>query len=300
MLSAYIPADRVTTNTNRVPHFQVEKLESAGDLSFLQTSSGERCAYFRLIWVTAGEGNFRIDMKHYAIGANFLFFIRPGQFYTLEKSTPPEGYIITFTGPFLGMDDKKHDSQYTGNLLGFFSQQVVQIDCETMIDIKETIDKMIKEQYNVNAFSMELLKRYFKIFLIYLTRQFEGIRETGLQTKNVEYVKRFMAMVDKDFTEKRMVADYALDLYLTPNYLNQIVKKVTGYSAGHHIRQRIILEAKRKAVYSDKSMKEIAYTLGFTDIAHFSKLFKKIAGVNFVDFKRDKLPVPYIPEMGIA
>jgi AraC family transcriptional activator of pobA len=300
MLSTYISADRSPINAKRLPHFQVEKLPSAHDLNFLQADSGERCAYFRLLWITSGEGSFWIDMQQYAIGPNFLFFIRPGQVHTLERADSLEGYSITFTGSFLGMDDEKYDSQYTGNLLGFFSQQVVQIDCETMIDIKETLDKMIKEQYNVHAFSIELLKRYFKIFLIYLTRQFDEIRETGLQTKNVEYVKRFMALVDKDFKEKKMVADYALDLYLTPNYLNQIVKKVTGHSAGYHIRQRIILEAKRKAVYSDKSMKEIAYTLGFTDIAHFSKLFKKIAGVNFVDFKRDKLPVPYIPEMGIA
>lgn len=295
-----MPANRSNTNANRLPHFQIEKMGLADELSLPLASSKELSSCFRLVWVTSGEGNLWIDMKQYTVGTNCLFFIRPGQVYMMERGNSPEGYVITFTGSFLGMDDEKYDSQYTGNLLGFFSQQVVQIDCETTIDIKETLDKMIKEQYNVHAFRIELLKRYFKIFLIYLTRQFEEIRETGLQTKNVEYVQRFMALVDKDFKEKKMVADYALDLYLTPNYLNQIVKKVTGYSAGHHIRQRIILEAKRKAVYSDKSMKEIAYTLGFTDIAHFSKLFKKIAGVNFVDFKRDKLPVPYIPEMGIA
>jgi AraC-like DNA-binding protein/mannose-6-phosphate isomerase-like protein (cupin superfamily) len=300
MLTTYTPADRSNIHANRFPHFQIEKIEPAEDPGLLLTSFKENRSCFRLIWVTSGEGNFWIDMRQYVIGANFLFFIRPGQVYTMERGNPLEGYIISFTGSFLGMDDERSDSQYTGNLLGFFSQQVIQIDCEAVTDIKETLDKMIKEQYNVHAFRIELLKRYFKIFLIYLTRQFEEIRETGLQTKNVEYVKRFMALVDKDFKEKKMVADYALDLYLTPNYLNQIVKKVTGHSAGHHIRQRIILEAKRKAVYSDKSMKEIAYTLGFTDIAHFSKLFKKIAGVNFVDFKRDKLPVPYIPEMGIA
>ena len=59
------------------------------------------------------------------------------------------------------------------------------------------------------------------------------------------------------------------------NYLNEIIKKTTGYSAGYHIRQRVVLEAKRKAAYSDSCMKEIAYHLGFCDIAHFSKFFKE-------------------------
>ncbi len=80
-------------------------------------------------------------------------------------------------------------------------------------------------------------------------------------------------------------------LFVTPNYLNEIIKKITGYSAGYHIRQRITLEAKRMALYSDNSMKEIAYNLGFLDCAHFSKFFKTITGSNFTEFKKEKLTI---------
>ena len=84
-----------------------------------------------------------------------------------------------------------------------------------------------------------------------------------------------------------MVADYACQLFITPNYLNEIVKKTTDYSAGYHIRQRIALEAKRQAMYSPLSIKEVAYYLGFTDTAHFSKFFKNTTGKNFSDFKKE-------------
>ena len=84
-----------------------------------------------------------------------------------------------------------------------------------------------------------------------------------------------------------MVAEYAQKLLVTPNYLNGIIKKNTGYSAGHHIRQRVVLEAKRMSRYSDAAMKEIAYNLGFADISHFSKFFKTEAGTNFSDFKKE-------------
>ena len=40
------------------------------------------------------------------------------------------------------------------------------------------------------------------------------------------------------------------------------------------IRERILLEAKRLLVYSDKSIKEIAYEIGFEDIQSFSRFFK--------------------------
>ena len=101
-----------------------------------------------------------------------------------------------------------------------------------------------------------------------------------------------MELLDKNFKEKKMVAEYAAQLLVTPNYLNLIVKKNTGISAGHHIRQRIVLEAKRMGRYSGAGMKAIAYDLGFLDSAHFSKFFKTFGGTNFSEFKKGALTVP--------
>ena len=83
-----------------------------------------------------------------------------------------------------------------------------------------------------------------------------------------------------------MVKEYADMLAVTPNYLNEMVKEVSGFTASHHIQQRIILEAKRKVIFEGDSLKEIAYGLGFWDPAHFSKFFKNSSGVNFTDFKK--------------
>ena len=107
-----------------------------------------------------------------------------------------------------------------------------------------------------------------------------------------------MVSLEKKFKEKKMVADYAAELFITPNYLNGIIKKITGFSAGYHIRQRVVLEAKRLGRYSDAGMKEIAYSLGFEDSSHFSKFFKAVAGMNFSDFKKEGLAYPLFPQQG--
>jgi AraC-like DNA-binding protein len=92
--------------------------------------------------------------------------------------------------------------------------------------------------------------------------------------------------VEQKFITHKKVTEYADHLAVTPNYLNEIVKRASGFPASHHIQQRIVLEAKRHATYSDSSMKEIAYHLGFDDIAHFSKFFKNVVGQSFTDFKK--------------
>ena len=73
-----------------------------------------------------------------------------------------------------------------------------------------------------------------------------------------------------------------------PNYLNRTVKKMTGLTASYHIQQQIILEAKRQAIHSNVSMKEIAYFLGFDNLAHFSKFFKNNSGMSFSTFKKER------------
>ena len=82
-------------------------------------------------------------------------------------------------------------------------------------------------------------------------------------------------------------------LSVSANYLNVTVKKVSGYPVSYHIQQQIIQEAKRQAVYTDKSMKEIAYQLGFEAITHFSKFFKKNEGSNFSLYRKTTCRVMY-------
>jgi AraC-like DNA-binding protein len=146
---------------------------------------------------------------------------------------------------------------------------------------------MMKECGNLYLFKAEILRRYFKIFLIYLTRQFPTVLKTTMQSRNIELAEKFKSHLEKNFRTQKKVADYARLLSVTPNYLNEIVKKITGYPASHHIRQRVVLEAKRQAAYSDICMKEVAWQLGFSDIAHFSKFFKNSTGVNFSEFKKE-------------
>ena len=152
--------------------------------------------------------------------------------------------------------------------------------------MEEMAEKMVKEYSNFFLLRSEILKGYLKIFLIYLTRQFERSSQTETQSKNIDLVKKFLALIEEDFITKRMVTDYADKLIVTPNYLNEVVKKTTGFPASHHIQQRIVLEAKRQAAYSSLTMKEIAYQLGFDDTAHFSKFFKNVSGESFTDFKK--------------
>ncbi len=260
--------------------------EETGSLDELSKNSD----YFQLFWITQGTGTYIVDLEKTSIQSNHVFCIKPGQKHKLGLDDNARGFVFLFTESFINTGELEFDLGCQSGFLHLFSPSAgIILQHEILNDMKDLVDKILKEFNNLFSFKTEILKRYFKIFLIYLTRGFEEKFKPVMQTRNMEMVQNFMRLVEKNFKEKKMVADYAGHLAVTPNYLNEVVKKNTGHSAGHHIRQRVILEAKRIAVYSDLSMKEIAYELGFLDPYHFSKFFKTAAGINFSDFKKERV-----------
>lgn len=270
-------------------HFEIHSLQWMYENMECFFNKPQSNKNFKIIWITKGNGVQQVDFNKTIIENNSLLFIKPGQVHQLNLIGPFEGYVISFFDSFLCTEDQESNSSYHTSLFKLFATVGgirVQND---FVDMKNIAEKMLKEFDGDNLFRAEILRRYFKILLIYITRQLEGKFETVRPTRNMEIVQQFMGLLENNYKEQKMVADYASMLSVTPNYLNEIIKKTTGFSAGHHIRQRIVLEAKRQATYSGNCMKEIAYFLGFCDMAHFSKFFKNTTGMNFSEFKKGKL-----------
>jgi AraC family transcriptional activator of pobA len=272
---------------NALP-FAIHAIQRIEDNRIHGDSAVRNDDHFMIVWVTKGDGYYFTGNQKNAIINNHLLFIRPGQFHNILLSDNTEGYIISFTASFLDFEDKDTESVY-GILYQIFAHSEVIADCsEVLEDMQDIAQIMLKEFNKHSLYRAEVLRRYFKIFLIYLSRLVEGQVELTRQTqpRNAEILRNFMNLLEKNFRSQKMVADYANILAVTPNYLNEVIKRLTGHSAGHHIRQRVALEAKTQAVHSNSCMKNIAYDLGFFDMAHFSKFFKNATGMNFSDFKK--------------
>jgi AraC family transcriptional activator of pobA len=91
-------------------------------------------------------------------------------------------------------------------------------------------------------------------------------------------VDELRRLVDEHFRKERMISFYAEKLAMTPDRLNDHVKRATGVTAGHLIRQRVLTEAKRQLVFTNQAIHEIAYDLAFSDPSHFTRFFRKQTG----------------------
>jgi AraC family transcriptional regulator, transcriptional activator of pobA len=98
-------------------------------------------------------------------------------------------------------------------------------------------------------------------------------------------VEALRKLVEEHFQKERQLAFYADKLAMTVDRLNDHVKRATGVTAGHLIRQRVLTEAKRQLVFTTLPIHEIAYDLAFSDPSHFARFFRKQTGSTPHEFR---------------
>jgi AraC family transcriptional regulator, transcriptional activator of pobA len=98
-------------------------------------------------------------------------------------------------------------------------------------------------------------------------------------------VAQLRALVDEFFRREHQLGFYAEKLGMTVDRLNDHVKRATGVTAGHLIRQRVLTEAKRQLVFTTQPIQDIAQELAFSDPSHFARFFRKHTGTTPHDFR---------------
>lgn len=101
-------------------------------------------------------------------------------------------------------------------------------------------------------------------------------------------VDQLRRLIEQHYRTERSVSFYAEKLAMTPDRLSDHVKRATGVTPGHLIRQRVLTEAKRQLVFTTQAIHEIAYDLAFSDPSHFTRFFRKQTGMTPQAFREGR------------
>ena len=241
-----------------------------------------RDSFYVIFNITAGSGTYFIDFEAYDIRPGALFFIGKGQVHYWEIDDPLEGYVLLFTEQFLLHGHPQSD--FLRNLDVFHridTSPVLYLDASHSAMFDALIADLTDEYRNPRPRRAEVIEALFQVFLIRAERLYASLVTQHAFTKlsaPVRHIHDFTRLVDQQYLSTTRVTDYASQLGVTPEHLTDMARQVTGFSAGQLIRNRVILEAKRLLIHTDRTIAEICYELGFDDPSYFARYFKREVG----------------------
>lgn len=240
-----------------------------------------------LLWFTSDNNQIKIDSEEYTLHQND--FISLTEFHELEPQEIHGLQLIKWNRDFYCVVD--HDSEVGCKGILYYGASTVPVihPSAEEIDILETVMKMFRfEIQQRDNLQLEMLQMMLKRILILCTRIYKSQNFQLEDSPQINIIREYNFLVEQHFREKHTVNEYASLLNKSAKTLSNLFKKNGEISPLKFIHNRIVLEARRLLLHSDKSISEIGYELGFSDIQVFSRFFKGQEGCSPQKFKEGK------------
>ncbi len=236
--------------------------------------------FFVFLLFEKGSGTHTIDFVDYNVKNRQIHLLFPDQVHSWRLGKNTSGYQLMISRPVF--------ETFSASL--FFSFVLYQD--HPVIDLSQKVFQKlfyefqsIEEELRQQPVQREIVHLRSKLIAQMVSHEAENKFEDLAVYRTKPVLFKYHSLVELHFKEQKSVAFYAGQLNITPNYLNVLCQRHFHVPAMFLIQNRITLEAKRMMQASGKSVKEIAFELGFNDLAYFSNFFKNQTGVAPREFR---------------
>lgn len=245
----------------------------------------QRNNYYSLIWVKKGKGKIKADFSEYNFEENSLLAFSPYQPFMICSQENIQGVAIHFHPDFYCIHMHQKEVSCNGVLFNnIYQPPYTYIDDATSVIFDLIIGQIKSEMIRPELAQYELLVSYLKVILITASRlKTEQLQEQVSEIPNAKepiILQNLKDAIEENFKTKHSASHYAEHLNISAKALAKISKTYFNKTLTDLISERIIIEAKRELYLTNKSVKEIAYELGYEDEHYFSRFFKTNADVS--------------------
>ncbi|WP_316810806.1 helix-turn-helix transcriptional regulator [Pedobacter heparinus] len=276
-----------------IGHFNVFKLdELLARKKDKMVMPYNRRAYYKISMIS-GRNQAEYADKVIDIEKNCLLFATPKIPYNwLPQDDNQSGNFCIFTPDFL----VQNKSGVQLEQLPIFQPggyPVFQLSDEEAEDITFIFKKMHKELSSAYVYKYDLLRNYVLELIHYGQKLQPATALYPSHTASARVSSLFIELLERQFPIEsphqkiglRTAKDYAERLAVHVNHLNKVLKEHTGKTTTDIISSRVLQEAKILLKQTDWNISEIAYCLGFEELAHFSNFFRKQTTLTPVAFR---------------
>lgn len=252
-------------------------------------------SFYKISYRTQLSGKVRYGQGYYDFDEGGLLFASPGQIIgDNDPEAEPQCSLFTLLihPDFLwGHPLARKIKQY-----GFFSYSADETlhlsekEKEVIINIFNNIKDELESR--IDDFSQDVIISQIELMLTYANRFYKRQFITRKAVNN-SLLQQLEDILDEYFNNEKTLSEglptvqYLADqLNLSPSYLSDMLRSLTGQNAQQHIHNKLIEKAKEKLSTTALSVSEVAYALGFEHPQSFSKLFKTKTNLSPLEFRQ--------------
>ena len=241
-------------------------------------------ALHQFFYLEAEGGKISIEGKQHTVSAPVVISMPPLIVHGFEFERNTKGWVVTLPKTLIS-DILSHASELRLSL----SKPVI---LPASPRIVAAFEELSLEHRNREAGRGQMLFHLVGRLAVDVGRAVSDLKpvEDVPESRQELLVQDFLSLLEQHFRSLHSVSGYARLLTLTASHLTRCCRRVTGKSTSVLIQDRLVLESKRALVYTRMPVSELAYSLGFSDPAHFSKFFQLRTGFSPSEFRKKADP----------
>lgn len=241
--------------------------------------------YYVFGMVESGMCCVSIDFKDCHLSGGDIICTQPNQVHHIIDAGDVKAFLLFIDGVFINTSMKQILAEYALSPVPFKINDIQHSELNQLFSmILHRIDNKENDE------SKHVLQNLSCAVVGIITDTIRTIiRQQPKSRRHIEITLAFRELISKEKQINRNISHYAESLHISPVYLNEVVKGITGVSVSRYIQNELVLRAKRMLVYTSLNIREIADHLGVDDYAYFTRLFTKSAGLNPTSYRKKYL-----------
>ncbi|MDK2123692.1 AraC family transcriptional regulator [Parachitinimonas caeni] len=247
----------------------------------MQLSRPHRLNFYQLLLFDHGEGWHTVDFSEYQVTVGSLVLVSPGQVQQFRLGSGLDAWLLPIRPDFLsaGLAGVQPVAIFEQAQLS----PVMTLSAEGFTALADEIRLLTAElERRPDAFLAGIAVRRLETLLLLAARHAAGRLSPLLAHHYYPLYRAYRHLLDESLLAgegERRVSYYAGCLSCSDKTLNRAVQAIAGQSIKQDIDHRIALEAQRRLVHTDLTVKQIAYSLGFSEPTNFNKFFRREVGL---------------------
>jgi AraC family transcriptional activator of pobA len=229
-----------------------------------------------------GSASLMIDFHELNLQKSSLYYILPGQVHHRIRAQVADGWFVAVDTLLIPPDyrDVFENQLLLQQPYALTEKQLSQ--CHGLLDL---IDEKYRDDEQ-HPFNIPVVHSLLQSFLGIAAGGFCSLScpQSSL-SRPAQLSQQFKKLLVQNVRVLKSPSAYASMLNVSESYLNESLKKITGFSVSYWVQHEVVLEAKRLLYYSQLNVKEIAHILGYEDHAYFSRLFRKTTNTTPLSFR---------------